>query len=231
MNGPVNRLKCMDVEAWRAFTKQEMRDYFEKVRSKSEEKDSGDAPNKSVLIVRRQLSPVDMYCYLKARFGEPNGFQNFLRKDDSDNWIHWDFNLKAADEDVYVCGTYREVHFLLSEKLTDNEWRDFILKIKSDFGRIGKEKSEILNSLEKWAIFPNKFVEIAEVCGDLHKDIAKGIKKLSPYKFPAYSSKENRQQHTRIANQFVQQSSRLYRNCLELSLVVHPSELDTWGRV
>src|SRR6266478_2918307 len=176
MNGPVNRLKCMDVEAWRAFTKQEMRDYFEKVPSKSGEKDSEDVRNKSVLIVRRQLSPVDMYCYLKARFGEPNGFQNFLRKDDSDNWIHWDFNLKAAGEDVYVCGTYREVHFILSEKLTDYEWRDFILKIKSDFGRIGKAKSEILNSLEKWAIFPNKFVEIAEVCGDLHKEVAKGIK-------------------------------------------------------
>jgi hypothetical protein len=58
----------------------------------------------SMLAVRSSLSPVDVYCYLKARFGEPNGFQNFLRKDDSDNWIHWDFNLKAGDEDVRICG-------------------------------------------------------------------------------------------------------------------------------
>ena len=180
MNEPVNRLKCMDVEAWRAFTKQEMRDYFEKVRSKSGEQNSRDALNKSILIVRRQLSPVDMYCYLKARFGEPNGVQNFLRKDDSDNWIHWDFNLKAADEDVYICGTYREVHFLLSEKLEDVEWRDFILKIKSDFGRIGKAKSEILNSLEKWAIFPNKFVEIAEIRGICTRRSPKALRSSPP---------------------------------------------------
>jgi len=52
-------------------------------------------------------------CYLKARFGEPNGFQTFLRRDSSDNWIHWDFNLKAAGEGIWIGGTYREVHFML----------------------------------------------------------------------------------------------------------------------
>ncbi|MER8447386.1 hypothetical protein NKH52_29875 [Mesorhizobium sp. M1066] len=39
----------------------------------------------AILAVRSRLRPVDIYCYLKARFGEPNGFQDFLRKDDSDN--------------------------------------------------------------------------------------------------------------------------------------------------
>jgi len=52
-------------------------------------------------------------------------------------WIHWDFNLKAASEDVYVSGTYREIHFMLSEKLTDDNWREFIFRVKSDYSRVG----------------------------------------------------------------------------------------------
>ncbi|KUM25835.1 hypothetical protein AU467_24280 [Mesorhizobium loti] len=63
-----------------------------------------------MLIVRSKLKPVDIYCYLKARFGEPNGFQNFLRKNDSDNWIHWDYSLEAGESDVYFAGTSREIH-------------------------------------------------------------------------------------------------------------------------
>jgi len=219
MTESVVRLKCMDVRAWRAFTKQDMRDYFEKARSRAEGTSGGDIPFGSVLVVRQHLSPVDMYCYLKARFGEPNGVQNLLRKDDSDNWIHWDFNLKAAGEDVYVCGTRREVHFMLSEKLTDADWRDFILEVKSDFGRVAEEKGGVLNSLEKWVIFPNKFVEIATVCADLHKEIVEGIKKLSPYKCPRLSSTGDRQQYKKTFDQFARQSFKLYRSCLELSLL------------
>jgi hypothetical protein len=114
-------------------------------------------------MVRHHLSPVDVYCYLKARFGEPNGFQNWLRRDTSDNWIHWDYYLKAGDQDVYLCGMSREIHFLLSEKMTDENWRDLVLAVKADYGRVGREKSAILKSLEHWVTFPNKFVEIADI--------------------------------------------------------------------
>jgi len=102
MSERVNRLECMDLKAWRAYTKREMRDYLDRVYLQAGGKGAGNAPFKSFLVVRRHLSPVDVYCYLKARFGEPNGLQNFLRKDDSDNWIQWDFNLRVANEDVYV---------------------------------------------------------------------------------------------------------------------------------
>src|SRR5438034_7671325 len=44
--------------------------------------------------LRNEVRPVDLYCYLGARFGPPNGFQNFLRKDDSDNLIHWEWTLR-----------------------------------------------------------------------------------------------------------------------------------------
>src|ERR1700741_2926043 len=103
--------KCLDVVSWRIPTKEEFRAFMRA--------DAQERRRRSLLAVRHHLSPVDVYCYLKARFGEPNGFQNRLRKDTSDNWVHWDYYLKAGDQDVYLCGMSREIHFVLSEKMTD----------------------------------------------------------------------------------------------------------------
>jgi len=130
-------LKCMDVESWRLSTKEESLAYIFKertntIRARSAKKAR---PSKrttspklsSLLVVRRHLSPVDLYCYLKVRFGDPNGFQSLLRKDDSGNWIHWDFDLRSGDESIYICSTSREIHFLLSESLTDENWRERLM--------------------------------------------------------------------------------------------------------
>jgi hypothetical protein len=61
------KFKCMDVESWRAFTKQEMRTYLEEMGKRTDRKDEG--PHyRTILAVRQKISPVDMYFYLKARF-------------------------------------------------------------------------------------------------------------------------------------------------------------------
>src|SRR5258708_6950230 len=96
---------CLDIKSWRASTPSEVADFFctEEPR-----------PNRVWLIVETRLRPVDVYSYLMARFGQPNGFQNVLRRDDSDNIIHWDYNLKARDVDIYFAGAAREVHISVS---------------------------------------------------------------------------------------------------------------------
>jgi hypothetical protein len=160
-----------------------------------------------------------MYCYLKARFGEPNGFQTVLRRDSSDNWIHWDFNLTVGGEDVYISGTYREFHIMLSEHLPDQDWPVLLQKIKADFGRVGLEKAAVLRSLEKWVIFPNKFVAIANVCADLHGEIVREIKTFLPKEFPRLSSEAMDRKQTKRYRRLAVRMSDLYRNCLELSLI------------
>ena len=45
--------------------------------------------------IRNGIRPADLYCYLYARFGPPNGLQNFLRGDTSDNLIHWEWTLHS----------------------------------------------------------------------------------------------------------------------------------------
>jgi len=213
--------KCMDIKSWRAFTNKEMQAWLESKRSSLDNKNNKRKKSKkgSLLAVRKNLSPVDMYCYLKARFGEPNGFQNFLRRDDSDNLIHWDFNLKADNEDVYICGTSREIHFFLSENLADKDWHNFILNIKEDYKRVGKEKKAVLQSLEKWVIFPNKFVEIANICAEHHADIVDNIAGFKSFKTPSYKTKKESLAWQKTLKQLGERSAKLYKSCLELSLI------------
>lgn len=208
--------KCMDVQSWRSFTKEEMLVYLGKHKTRSDKKLKIPSKKITSLAIRQHLSPVDVYCYLKARFGEPNGIQNLLRGDTSDNLIHWDYNLKAGDEDVYICGMSREIHIRLSGYLTDENWRDLILKIRNDYKRLGQEKQEIQSSLEKWAIFPNKFVEIASICAELHGDIVDNMEGFRVYK---KSSTKKGKEEMQLLKQLHLRSSKLYKSCLELSLV------------
>jgi hypothetical protein len=164
--------KCLDVASWRLPAKEELREFLERPRTHTE-KEYRNRP--AVLAVRHYLSPADVYCYLKGRFGEPNGFQNFLRADHSDNCIHWDFNLKAGDEDVYISGMSREIHILISVDMIDADWRDLILGVKADYQRVANERNTVFKSLERWVLFPNKYMEIASVCADLHADLVDNV--------------------------------------------------------
>ena len=104
--------KCLDVVSWRLPTKEELRVFMDRVLDKAKERDTEGHSKPSGLVVRHHLSPVDVYCYLKGRFGEPNGFQNFLRRDTSDNLIHWDFTLRAVMK-IFASGECREKFILL----------------------------------------------------------------------------------------------------------------------
>lgn len=213
-------LKCIDVQSWRAPSKQELRSFIDSFGPRPTGPRRRRRP--SVLAVRDHLSPVDFYCYLKARFGEPNGFQTHVlrNKDTSDNWIHWDFIIKAGDEDVYVMGTSREAHFRLSEHLTDEDWRDLILAIKADYGRVGKQKSAVLKSLERWVVFPNKFIQVANVCAHHHAELVENMGGFQVYKTHSPTTKKQSREYSKILEQLRKRSSKLYEHCLQLSLLM-----------
>jgi hypothetical protein len=202
--------KCLDIVSWRIPTKEEFRAFMRA--------DAQERRRRSLLAVRHHLSPVDVYCYLKARFGEPNGFQNFLRRDTSDNLIHWDYNLKAGDEDVYIYGKSREIHFVMSAKLTDENWRDLILGVKTDYERVASEKSAVFKSLEQWVTFPNRFLEIAAVCADLHADIVDNIGGFQVWKSASGTKRKVRERHS-ILKRMTERAFHLHRSCLQLSLL------------
>lgn len=205
--------ECLNVESWRTATPKEMRSFLEQGLKRG--KDVGKSGRRSVLAVRRTLAPVDVYCYLKARFGEPNGIQNFLRKDQSDNLFHWDYALRAGEEGLYIAGQSREIQLVVCAPMSDEDWRDLILAMKRDFQRVGKDKSSVFRSLEHWVIFPNRYVAIAGLCADLHATIAENVGTFQRYHPP--SGKFLEQKAT--LEEMDRRATGLYRSSLQLSLL------------
>ena len=68
------------------------------------------------LSLRNEIAPSDLYVYLGARFGTPNGLQNLLRKDRSDNLIHWEWMLRTPSGWILFQGmNFRTAVILLGE--------------------------------------------------------------------------------------------------------------------
>lgn len=109
-----------------------------------------------------EIKPLDLYCYLYAKYGPPNGIQNFLRTDDSDNLIHWEWTLAGEYGLTSIQGqNFRsEVHLIGDFKGKGLTLEDFISQIKSDIGNYGKKISDLRKNLEKWTQFVNPYKRI-----------------------------------------------------------------------
>lgn len=111
---------------------------------------------------KNEIKPLDLYCYLYAKYGPPNGIQSLLRSDDSDNLIHWEWALAGEYGITMIQGqNFRtEVHLRGHFKDKGLMVNDFISQIKSDIGSQGKKISELRKNLEKWTQFVNPYKRI-----------------------------------------------------------------------
>lgn len=175
-------MSYFDPQTWRLFTRQEMLDHLAELRSKDKNVNL-EKLNKGSLVVRLLISPVDLYAYLKVRFGEPNGIQTFLKSDDSDNLFHWDYFLMAGDKRIIFIGTTQDIHVHTQDDLTDRQWVDLFAVLKGDFGRVGKAKSEVIAHFEKWTIFSNKFLSMSNRCEDLYTKLQAALKILEKHPY------------------------------------------------
>jgi hypothetical protein len=111
-----------------------------------------------------EFKPIDLYCYFYAKYGPPNGIQNFLRKDDSDNLIHWEWALVNGDGLFVIQGHNFRTEAHTFRKFAIGLTRDdFVEQIKADFSKHGKEMKAIRLGLEKWTHFVNPYHRIASV--------------------------------------------------------------------
>lgn len=192
-----------DPSAWRAFEKDELLADLENMRRKSQGKRRARSRT-SILILQSTITPFDVYTYLHARFGAPNGMQTFLARDDSDNLFHWDYYLKAGKQNLRFIGATEEVHVVFDRTLSDPDCLKFIKNMRADFGRIGKDKGRFAASLEKWHIFPNQYLAIANRCAELYGTIVEALprieKRILSDKLTAHNlrSERNRRSHSKL---------------------------------
>lgn len=124
-------------------------------------------------VLRNEIAPSDLYCYLGARFGAPNGLQDFLRSDDSDNLIHWEWSLRCGDGWL----TFQGMNFRTEIWLTgyagieDSDLPLLVSQIKADFSNHGKHMSEVRKALEHWTEFVNPYQRIRSSIEKLLNDL------------------------------------------------------------
>ena len=165
-------LEFLDPENWRAPSKQELINHYQDKTKKKIDR-------ASVIIFQKYLSPVDVYTYLKARFGKPNGLSNSLKSPTSDNLIHWDYFLICKDVAINIMGINRSVEVVIGKNITDDGWRVFVENFRKAYPKHAKKKSEVLKSLEEWSVFINRY---SELCSEAAKQYDK-IAELQDFKF------------------------------------------------
>jgi hypothetical protein len=173
-------MSYFDPATWRTFSAEERNAFFKDLQDRNGKgkQRKKKRRKRSNLVLQETVSPFDAYAYLHARFGPPNGLQTLLAKDDSDNLFHWDYYLKAGDQDLKFVGASEEVHVWFDVDVSDKECVEFIAALRRDFGRVGKEKGRFAAGLEKWSIFPNQYLSIASRCADLYYEIDTAIPKI-----------------------------------------------------
>lgn len=200
-----------DPPCWRLPSGEELIAYNKRVFQAGGGKKRG--AKGGALIARSTLNTLDVYTYLKGRFGEPNGFQTFIAADDSDNIFHWDYSLKAGGYDLHFIGGSREVHIWTQVHLKDTEWRLLLDALKADYRREAEAKGAARQALEKWLIFNNRFALIADQCADKHALITD---QMGTFSDVTPSSKGFK---SREAKQVSKRANELFGACLELRLM------------
>ena len=119
----------------------------------------------AILEIQNTIRPSDIYCYLGARFGEPNGIQNFLRSNDSDNLVHWEWTLRYAEGLFSVQGhNYRtEFHFhgtVAGGRPQEDYTDELVRQIKEDLAAHGQRMGIVRKAIESWVEFVNPYQRI-----------------------------------------------------------------------
>lgn len=132
------------------------------------------APQPSTMwALGNEVRPSDLYCYLGARFGPPNGLQNFLRSDDSDNLVHWEWYLKTSTGYITIAGlNFRTDVWITGVKLPESEKAELLRQIKADFVNYGKGMAHIRKEhLEPWIEFVNPYQRLRRAVKQLLKEL------------------------------------------------------------
>lgn len=116
---------------------------------------------------------MDLYCYLSARFGPPNGIQNLLRQDHSNNLVHWNWTFRYGPGLVDIQGTnYRTDVWLIGPfKLKSDDSEDFVRRVKADFAAFGAEMAKCRKSLEHWVEFVNPYQRLRRSVSQLVEEL------------------------------------------------------------
>lgn len=108
-------------------------------------------------VFTEKISSVDLYSYLKHRFGEPNGFAMTLRSPSVDNFIHWNYTITSGPVilDVRGLDQYNELTAFLPLGTQAPDWSRLEIRLLEEFRQNRKDLQAVRERFEKWQLFIN----------------------------------------------------------------------------
>src|SRR6266536_1488098 len=96
-------------------------------------------------VFRARFSPLDLYVYLKARFGPPNGTAMIFKDQSSDNLIQWHWTIQFGNRIIDFLGFNLHAEALIEgyKKFSNAQGVAFEQGLKNDFKNHGKAMSEV----------------------------------------------------------------------------------------
>lgn len=180
-----------------AFSKQDLIDLLQEKKPIN---------NGGVWIIKNEIKPVDLFCYLYSKYGPPNGLLTLFRnpKLGSSNLIQWDWMLKNQLGTLHIQGHNFRTEVFISDEIKDSNLKieDFINQIKSDFKNYGKEISNTKKSLEKWTEFVNPFSRIKSTIDQHFLKLAELELDISQDKISNIFDLEDQHKWTEVTNKY-----------------------------
>ena len=108
-------------------------------------------------ILPHSISAVDLYSYLKHRFGEPNGFAMALRSPSVDNLIHWNYTLASGTAilDIRGLDLRNELTAILPPDAEAPDWSKLEGLLLKEFQAKRAGMAEVCRTFERWRLFVN----------------------------------------------------------------------------
>jgi len=176
---------------------------------------------KSLRLHRGEISPVTLYCYLKTRFGAPNGEMMAFRSQGSDNVVQWHYKISSNAFLLDILGTNAGLQFVAHGKSTvpDAEWSQMFEQLRCEFSSTGSAMKFARANLEKWVQFVNPFQRLEQSVRFLEEELA--AIEIDP---PAWPPEESRtQEHLETLRKYVEnaRSARRTGFCLRMLAPVY----------
>ena len=162
------------------------------------------------------ISPVDLYCYLSIKFGEPNGLYGRSKKTDINNPMNWQYAFKYKDCNVYIYHHFRELGFFsYSDTVEKFDKTTFLKDIKNEIKNHKKDINNLKNKLRKLQTINNPFKTFYDLC-ELEKTHIKNLLE-EDIKHPEYPKNIN--DYKNCINQFSKISCN-YSNLVSHSITL-----------
>ena len=152
----------LNPDRWALVSRARMLEFIDELRKQRSTKGN---PARSSWNFTDAISPLDVYCYLKARFGEPNGLMMALRSPTIENFCHWQYMVESDGTILDFMGLNVRTELRVYGQLVadDNLWKLFEARLIGEFKATRKRMSQVRNTFERWHLFVNPYARLKRI--------------------------------------------------------------------